>query len=198
MQTILIKGKNRLSCEAFFQLLHKTPVIPALKTMNGLDKVLAGNSGIVFTLFGDIVTIPGIVKKIKGAGKSALVHIDLIDGLTSRDIAVDFLAENTEADGIISTKGNLISRAKACGLLTVQRFFVLDSMALINIEKHFAQDCSDAVEVLPGVMPKIIRKISSLTKKPIIAGGLISDREDIQAALEAGAISVSSSNISLL
>ncbi|MDR1507511.1 MAG: glycerol-3-phosphate responsive antiterminator [Treponema sp.] len=195
MQTILLKGKNRLSCDAFFRLLRKTQVIPAVKTTANLDRVLAGNRGIVFTLFGDIVTIPGIVKKIKDAGKAALVHIDLVDGLASRDIAVDFLAENTEADGIISTKGNLISRAKILGLITVQRFFVLDSMALINIEKHFAQDCSDAVEILPGVMPKIIRKISSITKKPIIAGGLVSDEEDVKAALDAGAVSVSSTNI---
>jgi len=41
-------------------------------------------------------------------------------------------------------------------------------------------------------MPKVIRKISGSTDKPIIAGGLISDKEDVINALAAGAVSVSS------
>jgi glycerol uptake operon antiterminator len=47
-------------------------------------------------------------------------------------------------------------------------------------------------------MPKIIHKIAGIAKKPIIAGGLISDHEDVRHALEAGAVSVSTSNIGLL
>jgi glycerol uptake operon antiterminator len=196
MQTILIKKKT--SPEAFYEVLHHTPVILAVKSAEDLEKSLAGSGRIVFVLFGDILTIPGIVAKIKDAGKIALVHIDLIDGLTSRDIAVDFIAETTRADGILSTKANLVKHAKSRGLLTVQRFFVLDSMALINIEKQFPLDCADAVEILPGVMPKIIRRIVRMIRKPVIAGGLISDKEDVQHAIEAGAVSVSSSNIDLM
>jgi glycerol uptake operon antiterminator len=198
MQNILVKKKPNTSPEAFLALLQRTPVILAVKSMEGLEKSLGGNSNIVFVLFGDILNIPGIVSKIKDAGKLALVHIDLIDGLASRDIAVDFLLEHTRADGILSTKANLVKHAKTRGLLTIQRFFVLDSMALINIEKQFPLDYADAVEILPGVMPKIIHKIAEITKKPVIAGGLISDKEDVRHALEAGAVSVSSSNIELL
>jgi glycerol uptake operon antiterminator len=43
-------------------------------------------------------------------------------------------------------------------------------------------------------MPKVIKKIASLTEKPVIASGLIMDKEDVMTALGAGAISVSSSN----
>ena len=198
MQNILLKKKERISTAKFYEMLHKTPGIIAVKSIESLEKSLTGNSSVIFVLFGDIVSIPDIVSRIKDAGKISLVHIDLIDGLASRDIAVDFIAENTKADGIVSTKASLVKHAKACGLLTVQRFFVLDSMALFNIEKHFPLDYADAIEVLPGVMPKIIRKIVNMTKKPLIAGGLISDKEDMQQALEAGAIAVSTSNISLL
>jgi glycerol uptake operon antiterminator len=198
MQNILLKKRNNTSPEAFLDLLQRTPVILAVKSMEGLEKSLGGNSNIVFVLFGDILNIPLIVSKIKDAGKTALVHIDLIDGLASRDIAVDFLLEHTRADGILSTKANLVKHAKTQGLLTIQRFFVLDSMALINIEKQFPLDYADAVEILPGVMPKIIHKIAEITKKPVIAGGLISDKEDVRHAIEAGAVSVSSSNIELL
>jgi glycerol uptake operon antiterminator len=198
MQNILLKKKNKTSPEAFLDLLQRTPVILAVKSMEELEKSLGGNSNIVFVLFGDILNIPVIVSKIKDAGKVALVHIDLIDGLAARDIAVDFLLEHTPADGILSTKANLVKHAKTRGLLTVQRFFVLDSMALINIEKQFPLDYADAVEILPGVMPKIIHKIAEITKKPVIAGGLISDKEDVRHAIEAGAVAVSSSNIELL
>jgi glycerol uptake operon antiterminator len=198
MQNILLKKKSAVSPEAFLDLLQKTPVILAVKSMEGLEKILRANSAIVFVLFGDILNIPAIVSKIKDAGKIALVHIDLIDGLASRDIAVDFLAEHTRADGILSTKANLLKHAKTRGLLTIQRFFVLDSMALINIEKHFPLDYADAVEILPGVMPKVIRTIVEITGKPVIAGGLISDQEDVRSAIEAGAVSVSSSNMDLL
>jgi glycerol uptake operon antiterminator len=194
MQNILIKKKETASPEFFHEVLRGTPVILAVKSMEGLEKSITEGGRLMFVLFGDILTIPGIVAKIKDAGKIALVHIDLIDGLTSRDIVVDFIAENTRADGILSTKTNLLKRAKSRGLLAVQRFFVLDSMSLLNIEKQFPLDYADAVEILPGVIPKVIRRIVKIINKPVIAGGLVSDAEDVRYALEAGAVSVSSSN----
>ena len=50
------------------------------------------------------------------------------------------------------------------------------------------------IEILPGVMPKVIKKICSQSRIPVIAGGLISDKEDIMAALGAGAVSISTTN----
>ena len=43
-------------------------------------------------------------------------------------------------------------------------------------------------------MPKVIRRVCRLVRVPVIAGGLISDKEDVMAALSAGAISVSTTN----
>ena len=40
---------------------------------------------------------------MKQAGKMALVHLDLINGLSAKDVAVDFIKKYTKADGIIST-----------------------------------------------------------------------------------------------
>jgi glycerol uptake operon antiterminator len=140
------------------------------------------------------VTIADVVAKIKNAGKLAMVHVDLIDGLASRDVAVDFIAKNTKADGIISTRPNIVHKAKTCGLLAVQRFFLLDSIAVNNIEKQPSLKDADAVEILPGLMPKIIQKLVGSIGKPVIAGGLINDKEDILNALNAGAIAISSTN----
>ena len=194
---ILVKNK-RADASIFTGLLREAVIIPAVKSLGELDQVLASTQKLVFVLFGDILSIGDIVARLKAAGKLVLVHLDLVDGLNSRDVAVDFITKNTQADGILSTKANLVKYAKAQGMLTVQRFFVLDSMAFLNIEKQFPLNHADAIEILPGLMPKVIRRLAGLTDKPIIAGGLISDREDVTIAINAGAVAVSTTKIELM
>ena len=73
----------------------------------------------------------------------------------------------------------------------------MDSIALRNVEMtdhQYAGARPDFIEILPGVMPKIIKKICKKSRCPVIAGGLITDKEDVMGALNAGAISVSSTN----
>jgi glycerol uptake operon antiterminator len=196
MQNLLIK-KNTANVDAFAEVLRETRVIPAIKSMEELNQVLSRREKLVFGLFGDILTVSDIVARLKNSGKIVMVHLDLIDGLNSREVSVDFLAKNTHADGILSTKANLVKYAKNRGLLAIQRFFVLDSIALRNIEKQFPLDYVDAIEILPGLMPKVIRRLAGLTEKPIIAGGLISDQEDVRSALDAGAAAVSTTRLDL-
>ena len=89
----------------------------------------------------------------------------------------------------------MIGRAKKLGMYTVMRFFLIDSMAVKNIENLGNQhELPDVVEVLPGLMPKILKKISRISRVPVIAGGLISDKEDVMGALGAGAAAVSTTN----
>ena len=170
----------------------KVPIVAAAKSAEELELCLSGKSPVIFLLFGDLCNICRLVEKIKAAGKIAIVHLDLIDGLAPKDVSVDFLAEQTKADGIISTKSSLIRHANQRGLLTIQRYFLLDSRVLDNISKN--ESPADFLEVLPGVMPKIIRHLAETTGKPIIAGGLIRDQEDVVHALAAGAVAVSSTN----
>ena len=171
--------------------LEDCPIIAAVKDDEGLEACLESESSMVFVLYGDICTIGEVVKKIKSRGKRAVIHMDLIQGLSAKEAAVNFLKEYTRADGIITTRPALIRRAKELGLFTVLRFFVIDSMALENIQKQTAAVMPDVVEILPGLMPKMIRKIRKSIRRPLIAGGLISDKEDIMAALDAGAVAVS-------
>ena len=70
-------------------------------------------------------------------------------------------------------------------------------MALDNIARETAMVTPDVIEILPGVMPKIIRRLAASVRVPIVAGGLISDKEDIVGALAAGALAVSSTNAAL-
>ena len=176
------------------ELLAAGPVIAAVKDQEGLAQALASDVSVLFLLYGDILTIRDTVARVREAGKLAFVHLDLIEGLANREISADFIARSTAADGVISTKPALTRRARELGLVAIQRIFLLDSMALKNVERHFSRESADLVEVLPGLMPKIIRQLCRTTGRPIIAGGLITDKEDVTGALGAGAVAVSSTN----
>jgi len=174
--------------------LEDSPIICAIKDDDGLAKCKDSDSQIVLILYGDICDIADIVEDVKAAGKLAMVHLDLIAGLSSKEIAVDFIKKYTKADGIITTKPALIRRAKELGLYTILRFFVIDSMAFSNIEKQLRTVRPDLIEILPALMPKVLGRICSMSAVPVIAGGLVSDKEDIMELLHVGVSSVSSTN----
>ena len=108
--------------------------------------------------------------------------------------AVDYLIHAARPDGIISTRLPLLRFAKAKGLRTILRFFLIDSIAMENIAKMKNERCVDLIEVLPGLMPKVIHRVAATCGKPIIAGGLVTEKADVVSALEAGALAVSSTN----
>ncbi len=185
--------------EEFMHALNRAPVIAAAKDAEGLSACLLSPCNVVVVLFGNILDIGDIVRKITDAGRIAIVHLDLIDGLSASPSAVDFIKMRTGAAGIISTRSVIIKRAKQADLIAIQRFFLLDSLALSNISKQIRQNNPDFIEVIPGAMPKIIREVtSSLTDTPLITGGLIRDTGDVVNALEAGAIAVSVTNTRLI
>ena len=184
--------------QEFYDAVEANPVIAAVKNDAGLQAAVEMEEiQVIFVLYGDVCTIPEILEKIKAAGKKAMVHSDLIAGLSAKEISVEFIARQTRADGIITTKPALVRRAKELGIFAVLRFFVIDSLALKNIE-NLEMQCGtsrpDFIEVLPGVMPKVLGRIAKVSRIPMIAGGLITEKEDVIAALSAGAIAVSSTN----
>lgn len=149
----------------FYDYLDANPVIAAVKDMDGVKKCCEREEiKIVFILFGDVCSICRIVEELKAHGKVAMVHMDLVSGLSGKEVAVDFIKKNTRADGIISTKPALIKRARELDLYTTLRVFVLDSMAFENIEKQMGLARPDSIEILPGLMPKVIRRVARLVK----------------------------------
>lgn len=184
--------------QEFYDAVEANPVIAAVKNDAGLQAAVEMEEiQVIFVLYGDVCTIPEILERIKAAGKKAMVHIDLIAGLSAKEISVEFIARQTRADGIITTKPALVRRAKELRIFAVLRFFVIDSLALKNIE-NLEMQCGtsrpDFIEVLPGVMPKVLGRIAKVSRIPMIAGGLITEKEDVIAALSVGAIAVSSTN----
>ena len=74
---------------------------------------------------------------------------------------------------------------------------IIDSAAYENVEKCTKAIQPDCVELMPGVMPKVIQQMTKKLSVPVIAGGLISDKEDIIAALDAGATAISTTKEAL-
>lgn len=174
--------------------LEANPIIAAIKNDEGLEKVIQSDISVVFILYGDILNISDIVKKLKEAHKTVFVHADLVVGFSSKEIIADYIRKYTDADGIISTKPNIVRRARELGLCGILRIFMIDSLALSGVEKQQQAAGADIVEVLPGALPKIISGIVKVSRTPIIAGGLIRDKEDVMDALKAGAIAISTTN----
>lgn len=89
----------------FIEKVEACPIIAAVKDDEGLEAALREEVEIIFVLYGDIVTIPGIVDRIKAVDKVAMVHVDLLTGLNnSKDVCTDFIKNNTKADGIITPR----------------------------------------------------------------------------------------------
>ena len=177
--------------EKIRDLFEISPIITAVKDEQGLEKALKTESPVVFLLFGNICNITGLVDQVKNSGKIAIVHVDLIQGLSSKEVAVDFIHQNTRADGIISTKAPLVRHAMDLGMIGGQRTFLIDSMALETTKKQLLTFQPDFMELMPGVMPKILKTVRGYTEIPLVAGGLISDKKDILAAFDAGVDAVS-------
>jgi glycerol uptake operon antiterminator len=172
----------------------ESQIIASIKDQKDIDKAIKSSANIAFLLTGDISTVENYITQLREAGMYIFLHLDFIEGLSNTKSAIKYIADVWKPTGIITTKINMIKYAKEEGLITIQRIFLIDRAA---IEKgiEMVKSCKpDAVEVLPGLMPKVVDQLSRQLKLPLIVGGLIQEKEDILLALEAGALAVSSGN----
>ena len=141
--------------QRLYEALQRNPIIAAVRDDEGLAQCLRTDIQTVFVLYGDICNISEIVRQIKDAGKIAIVHADLISGLAAKEISVDFLRRSTQADGVISTRANMIQRAEELNMIAILRVFLIDSMALDSAlsAKNLKPD---AIDILPGLMPSLV------------------------------------------
>jgi glycerol uptake operon antiterminator len=167
------------------------PVIAAVRSESALDLALAGPVRTVFLLSGSINGLAGQCRRITESGRLCFLHVDLIEGLRPDQAGLRYLADQIRPTGIITTKPNCVRWAQSAGLHTVQRIFLLDSAALQDGMRHVQACQPDLVEVLPGIAEKAIHLACQSFGRPLIAGGLIRSREEIFAALAAGALGVS-------
>ncbi|MCA1062698.1 glycerol-3-phosphate responsive antiterminator (plasmid) [Cytobacillus spongiae] len=172
-------------------------ILPAIRSMKDFDKML--ETSFEYGVFLDLHV--GMLKSVfeyaKKQNRKMFLHLDLIHGLSSDEYATEYICQEIKPYGIISTKGNVIKKARQKGVYATQRMFVIDSSAMKRSIELIHKTEPDFIEVLPGVVPKIIKEIREKTGKPIFAGGLIDTVEEVDAALQAGATAITTSDRAL-
>ena len=170
------------------ECLEMNPIIAAIRD-DGWDAALHSPAQVLFYLSADLTTVSTRIRQAHEAEKILLIHLDLAEGIGKDRAGVGYLAQ-CGADGMISTKSQLIRYAKDVGLITVQRFFALDSKGMDSIEEMVRNTNPHLMEIMPGVISKAISRFSS-GHIPVIAGGLIQTKSEVTDALSAGAAAVS-------
>lgn len=179
------------------ELLERSPIIPAIKNETYLQEALNSDSEAIFIIMANLLNVERVVHILKEAGKKVFIHVDMIEGLSSSSYGVEYIVERTKPFGIITTKHSIVAYANKMKIPVIQRFFILDSFSLEKTITHIQENKPTAVEILPGLMPKIIYILTKKTGKPIITGGLIDSKEDIVSALSAGACAISTTSKNL-
>ncbi len=172
----------------FYECLEDNPIIAAVHD-NLFEEALKSPTNVIFLLGCNLLNVAEKINGAKKNNKKIFIHIDLSEGIGKDRSGIEYLSR-LGADGIISTRANLIRIAKEFGLLTVQRFFAYDSQGVESIHEVLLNSSTDIVEIMPGVMGKIIERFSS-GSIPLIAGGLIETKAEVTNALNAGAFAVS-------
>ena len=169
----------------------KYNIIAGVRNKNEFLAALKSPAEYIFVLnFQNILNVEEIISLTHRVGKKAFIHFDFLDGVGKDRYGIRYL-KNKGADGIITTKTNLIINAREEGLITVQRFFIIDTKAVQTAFDAINSSLPDMVEVMPGIMPEIIAKFVENVKSKVIAGGLIASKEHVEDALKAGATAVS-------
>ncbi len=177
--------------ETIIKKVELNPIIAAVQNEGDLEIAIKSQVSTIFLLCADIFNAKSLVDKIKNAGKNALIHIDFLEGIGKDAKAIDYIIQVIQPNGIISTKSSHIKIAREKGMFTIQRFFLIDSKSYEMTTKSVKSIQPDMIEIMPGVMPGIIHRITRQLSIPVIAGGLISSKQDIMEVLRAGAIGAS-------
>ena len=180
-----VELQDRLAC---------SPVIAAIRD-DRWKAALSSSADVLFYLSCNLLTVEQKILEAHDAGKVIFIHIDLSEGVGKDRAGLAYLAK-CGVDGIISTKAQLIRAAKDLGLLTVQRFFALDSQGMGSVLEMLKNTNPHFMEIMPGVIPKVIERLSK-ENIPVIAGGLIETKGEITAALRSGATAISTGRVDL-
>ncbi|MBP2664840.1 MAG: glycerol-3-phosphate responsive antiterminator, GlpP, partial [Firmicutes bacterium] len=91
-------------------------------------------------------------------------------------------------------KTQLGKLARESGMLVIHRLFLMDSEAIktgVNLLKGYKPD---ALELLPASVPAtVVAELARMTGLPVLGGGLMHTKEDIEQAINNGLSAVSAS-----
>lgn len=171
-------------------LFSKRKVAAAVRTEEDFQAALNSQVEVVFLHGTNLLSIGEQIERAHEAGKKLFVHMDFADGIGKDRIGLEFL-KLKGADGIISTKTSMIRQAREAELTTVQRFFIVDSHSVDTAVDSIRIAKPDIVEIMPGVVCKKIVEFAQKVNTPILVGGLVEFKGEVDDALAAGAEGIS-------
>ncbi|MBS7344780.1 MAG: glycerol-3-phosphate responsive antiterminator [Caryophanon sp.] len=174
--------------------LTNQKVIPAARTIKQFDQLLKSPFEYIVVLEVNLGHLRSLKQEADRHQKKLIVHADLIHGLKTDNFGADYLCNDIRPAAIISTRSNIILKAKSRGIIAIQRVFLIDTIALEKSYSLIEQTQPDYIELLPGIIPAMIQEVYAKTHIPIITGGLIRTAEEAQVAIDAGAVSITTSN----
>ncbi|MFP3388859.1 glycerol-3-phosphate responsive antiterminator [Brevibacillus sp. SIMBA_040] len=181
----------------FHARLAQTKLIASVKEAKHLEKAAEANLSAAVLSIGNIGVIKGYVDFFKSREIPVFLHLERIGGISYDREGIAFLAHYVKPDGIVTTRNTLVKLAKKQGLLTIQRLFLVDSDSLKSGLQSIQDTQPDAVELMPALLPEYIEEFRSMIDTPIIAGGLLRKREQMEVVLQHGATAVSVGSPSL-
>ncbi len=177
--------------------ISQSSIICAVKTESQLKTALMSKSKYIFLLKANINTVLEEVKICHEHGKKVFIHIDLAEGFGKDEATISYLAKKIRPDGIISTKANIVKMCKDKGIFVVYRVFLIDGQSQNSAISNIKKLQPNSVEVMPGIAYEGLSDIKKECNTSLIAGGLITFSDQIEKALTAGAVAVSTSNAKL-
>ena len=189
-----MNGVGEMEFSGFLDCMVQNPVIAAISD-DKWDAAIQSPAQVLFYLSADIMSVRDRIEQAHNAGKIVFIHVDLAEGIGKDRAGIRFLAQGN-ADGVISTRAQLIRFAKEQKLLTVQRFFTLDSKGMDSIDEMLKSTNPHLMELMPGIIGKTIERFSR-GNIPVIAGGLVQTKAEVLDALNSGAAAVSTGQTEL-
>jgi len=200
-RTTVPPGRLRAVDGSMSRLLEQfghVPVAAVIRRGEDLPRALASQVPAVFFLRAPAFHLGPLVWAVQARGKMAFVHIDLIAGLGKDRAGIAFLAREIGVNGIITSHSGLVAAAKAEHVIAVQRLLLYDDLALSSALSALDHARPDIVEVLPGVIfPLVVDQIRGRLPLPIIVGGFVTQADHRAAALQRGAVAISTSTAEL-
>lgn len=181
----------------FHDRLAQFRLIASVKEAKHLERAAEANVSAAVLSIGNIGVIKGYVDFFKSREIPVFLHLERIGGISYDREGIAFLAHYVKPDGIVTTRNTLVKLAKKQGLLTIQRLFLVDSDSLKSGLQSVQDTQPDAVELMPALLPAYIEEYRSVLDTPIIAGGLLRKREQMEEVLQHGATAVSVGSPSL-
>ncbi|NLL42743.1 MAG: glycerol-3-phosphate responsive antiterminator [Firmicutes bacterium] len=178
--------------------LARKPIIAGLKGLKEVLRTREAGVKVCFYLTGDIFELRRLAKLCKEQGQMLFAHVDLIGGIAKDGPGMEVLANEVGIDGVLTTKGYLVTAAQKVGMLGIQRLFMLDSEALKTGLRMIQSSQPDAVEILPAlVLPAVRERLSPHELPPMIAGGLVETKDELERIVKPPVLAVSTSRSEL-